>query len=118
VLTYLNNKNLLPGIGDIMDNEEIDPQVLISNEISIATKAAIDQMLLYFSQSQAAETLEPGELLKTYVLAIISTISVYMETLSYENRQLVESEIKKIMYDSEYTEQDMKLAKMTVMGNA
>jgi hypothetical protein len=33
VLTYLNNKNLLPGIGDIMDNEEIDPQVLISNEL-------------------------------------------------------------------------------------
>ena len=101
-----------------MDNEEIDPKTLISNEISIATKAALDQMILYFSQSQAAEALSPGELLETYVLAIITTLSAYIKTMSYEHRQQIETEIKKIIYEASYTEQDIKLVKMPVMGNA
>ena len=88
------------------------------DDIALATRVAMDQMLMYFAQSYTSDKLKPEDLITTYLLAIISTLSIYLGKISHENRVIIESEIRKILLDTSYSKEEIELAKMPVMGNA
>jgi hypothetical protein len=101
-----------------MSNNNVEINVTSTKEIALATRAAMDQMLMYFAQAYTSEKFKSDDLIKAYLLAIINTMSLYLEKMSYEDRMIIESEIKKIISNTIYSEEEIELAKMPVMGNA